>query len=115
MGNLPTVITTLDAATLRSQSFSLGVLVLVRIVASYLQQAFLWDAALNCVYRIRVFVYRRVLQRDLGFFEGKNGVSAGDIAYRITAEASDVADTIYSVLNVSFFPFFLVLLNSIFE
>ncbi|XVF07653.1 hypothetical protein REPUB_Repub06bG0158100 [Reevesia pubescens] len=33
------------------------------------------------------------------FFEGGNGVSFGDIAYRITAEASDVADTIFALLN----------------
>ncbi|CAK9164382.1 unnamed protein product, partial [Ilex paraguariensis] len=37
--------------------------------------------------------------RDLEFFEGRNGVSAGDIAYRITAEAADVADTVNSLLN----------------
>ncbi|XP_027173382.1 ABC transporter B family member 29, chloroplastic [Coffea eugenioides] len=98
-GRLSAVLTTLDAVTLRDQGLILGVLVLVRIISSYLQQAFLWDAALNCVYNIRVSVYRRVLERDLGFFEGKNGVSAGDIAYRITAESADVADTIYSFLN----------------
>ncbi|XP_071908434.1 ABC transporter B family member 29, chloroplastic-like isoform X2 [Coffea arabica] len=99
VGRLSAVLTTLDAVTLRDQGLILGVLVLVRIISSYLQQAFLWDAALNCVYNIRVSVYRRVLERDLGFFEGKNGVSAGDIAYRITAESADVADTIYSFLN----------------
>nr|XP_027072655.1 ABC transporter B family member 29, chloroplastic [Coffea arabica] len=98
-GRLSAVLTTLDAVTLRDQGLILGVLVLVRIISSYLQQAFLWDAALNCVYNIRVSVYRRVLERDLGFFESKNGVSAGDIAYRITAESADVADTIYSFLN----------------
>ncbi|CDP15433.1 unnamed protein product [Coffea canephora] len=99
VGRLSAVLTTLDAVTLRDQGLILGVLVLVRIISSYLQQAFLWDAALNCVYNIRISVYRRVLERDLGFFEGKNGVSAGDIAYRITAESADVVDTIYSFLN----------------
>lgn len=53
-----------------------------------------------CVCKVRVYVFERVLQRDLGFFEGGNGVSSGDIAYRITAEANDVADTVYAVLNV---------------
>ncbi|XP_023637003.1 ABC transporter B family member 29, chloroplastic isoform X2 [Capsella rubella] len=62
-------------------------------------QAFLWEAALNTVYKIRVFAYRRVLERELEFFEGGNGISSGDIAYRITAEASEVADTIYALLN----------------
>lgn len=87
---------------LRKEGLVLGVLVLVRIIASYLQQAFLWEAALNCVYKIRVYVFNRVLQRDLGFFEGEKGVLPGDIAYRITAEASDVGDTVYSLLDVSF-------------
>ncbi|MCD7452665.1 hypothetical protein HAX54_017725 [Datura stramonium] len=30
-------------------------------------------------------------------FEGESGIAAGDVAYRITAEASDVADTVYSL------------------
>lgn len=77
----------------------LGVLLLIRIVASYLQQAFLWDAALNCAYKIRVYVFNRVLQRDLGFFESGKGISPGDVAYRITGEAEDVADTVHSLLN----------------
>ncbi|KAL3536100.1 hypothetical protein ACH5RR_004561 [Cinchona calisaya] len=99
VGRLSAVLTTLDAVTLRKQGLILGALFLARIIASYLQQAFLWEAALNSVYDIRVLVYRRVLQRDLGFFEGENGVSAGDIAYRTTAEASDIADTVYYLLN----------------
>lgn len=72
---------------------------LVQFVATYWQQAFLWEAALSSAYNIRVYVFETVLQRDLGFFEGGGGVSAGDIAYRVTAEASDVADTVYALLN----------------
>ncbi|RVX12026.1 ABC transporter B family member 29, chloroplastic [Vitis vinifera] len=68
-------------------------------VASYWQQAFLWDAALNSVYKVRVFAFDKVLQRDLEFFEGGDAVSPGDIAYRMTAEASDVADTVHALLN----------------
>lgn len=83
----------------------LGLLVLARLVGCYLQQAFLWDAALGAVCELRVRVFEKVLERDLGFFEGGGGVSAGDIAYRITAEASNVANTIYALLNVSFSRF----------
>ncbi|CAI9097716.1 OLC1v1034188C1 [Oldenlandia corymbosa var. corymbosa] len=101
VGTLSSTIPTLDALTLRNQAVGLGVLLLVRIVASYLQQAFLWDAALNCAYKIRIFVYDKVLQRELSLFEGENGASAGDVAYRLTAEASDVADTVHSVLNTT--------------
>ncbi|KAK1389658.1 ABC transporter B family member 29, chloroplastic [Heracleum sosnowskyi] len=84
---------------LRKEGLKIGGLFLVLVVASYGQQAFLWDAALNCVYKIRVHVFDRVLERDLVFFESGNGVSSGDIAYRITAEASEVADTVYALLN----------------
>ncbi|XP_010543496.1 PREDICTED: ABC transporter B family member 29, chloroplastic [Tarenaya hassleriana] len=84
---------------LRREGFVLMALVLAKAIAGYLQQAFLWEAAMNSVYRIRVFAYQKVLERELGFFEGGHGVSPGDIAYRITAEASDVADTIYALLN----------------
>ncbi|PIN19491.1 Peptide exporter, ABC superfamily [Handroanthus impetiginosus] len=98
-GKLSSVIATTNLVSLRNEGLILGVLVLTRIVANYLQQAFLWEAALNCVYEIRVYVFNRVLQRDLRFFESEKGVLPGDVAYRITAEAEDIADTIYSLLN----------------
>lgn len=44
-------------------------------------------------------MFDRVLQRELAFFEGNDAVSSGDIAYRITAEASDLAATLYALLN----------------
>ena len=96
-----TTTTTTAALKLRDQGLVLGALLLVRFVASYWQQAFLWDAALNAGFRIRLHVFDQVLQRDLAFFESSGAVSSGDIAYRITAEAADVADTIYAILNVS--------------
>lgn len=81
---------------------ALCLLAVARVVGCYWQQAFLWDAALRAACEIRVKVFRKVLERDLEFFEGRNGsVLAGDVAYRITAEASDVADTLYALLNVS--------------
>lgn len=102
VGKLSAALTSVDALRLRDEGLVLGALVLVRLVASYWQQALLWDAALNAVYRIRCDVFERVLERDLAFFEcGGGSVSAGDIAYRITAEAADVADTVHAVLNVS--------------
>lgn len=91
---------------IREQGLLLAILVLVRLIANYWQQAFLWDAALNSVYKVKIDVFERVLQSDIGFFEGRSGVSAGDIAYRITAEASDVADTVYALLNVSVLSFY---------
>ncbi|XP_023772356.1 ABC transporter B family member 29, chloroplastic [Lactuca sativa] len=84
---------------LRQEGVLIGVLFLVRLISNYLQQSLLWEASLRSVYKMRVYVFERVLQRDLGFFEGGSGKSVGDVAYRITAEASDVADTIYALLN----------------
>ncbi|KAM3737436.1 hypothetical protein ACB098_09G055600 [Castanea mollissima] len=92
-------VTATTALKLRDQGLVLGALLLARFVANYLQQAFLWDAALNAGFRIRLHVFDRVLQRDLAFFESSGAVSSGDIAYRVTAEAADVADTIYAILN----------------
>ncbi|XP_057777936.1 ABC transporter B family member 29, chloroplastic [Salvia miltiorrhiza] len=98
-GQLSSSITISNLASVRNGALALGILLLIRIVANYLQQACLWDAALNCAYNLRVHVFDRVLQRDLGFFEGGKGISPGDVAYRITAEAEDVADTLHSLLN----------------
>lgn len=86
---------------MKNEGLALGALVLARLVAVYWQQAFLWDAALNVAFLVRVHVWEKVLERDLGFFEGADSVSTGDVSYRITAEASDVADTVYALLNVS--------------
>ncbi|KAI4310554.1 hypothetical protein MLD38_035524 [Melastoma candidum] len=59
------------------------------------------NAVLNAVCEIRVRVYGRGLERDLGFFEGRDrgGVEFGDVEHRIAAEAEDVSDTIYAALN----------------
>ncbi|CAI9287887.1 unnamed protein product [Lactuca saligna] len=89
----------MNVESLRQEGLLIGVLFLVRLISNYLQQSLLWEASLRSVYKMRVYVFERVLQRDLGFFEGGSGKSVGDVAYRITAEASDVADTIYALLN----------------
>ncbi|RDX92815.1 ABC transporter B family member 29, chloroplastic, partial [Mucuna pruriens] len=78
----------------------LAALLAARFVASYAQRALLWEASLNAVYELRLHVFDRTLQRELAYFEGNLGASAGDIAYRITAEASDLATTFYTLLNV---------------
>ncbi|KAL8527083.1 hypothetical protein ACS0TY_016081 [Phlomoides rotata] len=88
-----------NLVSLRGEGMILSLLVLIRVVANYLQQASLWEAALNCVHKIRIYVFDKVLERDLGFFESENGILPGDLAYRITAEAKDIADTVYSLLN----------------
>ncbi|XP_007027773.2 PREDICTED: ABC transporter B family member 29, chloroplastic isoform X2 [Theobroma cacao] len=89
----------ISISKLGDQGLVLGVLLLAKLVACYWKQVFLWEAALRVVYQMRVFVFEKVLERELGFFEGGNAVSPGDIAYRITAEASDVADIVFALLN----------------
>ncbi|GMH09909.1 hypothetical protein Nepgr_011750 [Nepenthes gracilis] len=96
-GNISSILN--DFHTVRGEGLVLAILVLVRLVSSYFQQALLWEAALNSVYRVRVSVFEKLLERDLAFFEGSDGVLAGDIAYRITAEASDISDTVFALLN----------------
>lgn len=103
IGTLSSSISKLSVTQLRNEGLILGVFVLARLVATYLQQTFLWEASLVGVHELRVDVFEKVLQRDLAFFEGGSGVLAGDIACRITAEANDVADTVYALLNVSDF------------
>ncbi|GAB4833374.1 ABC transporter B member 29, chloroplastic [Ancistrocladus abbreviatus] len=98
-GKISAILNDFDAIS--GEGLGLAILVLVRLVANYLQQAFLWEAALNSVYKIRVYVFEKVLQRDLRFFEGGDDVLTGDIAYRITAEGSDVADTVFALLNTA--------------
>ncbi|XP_026413171.1 ABC transporter B family member 29, chloroplastic-like [Papaver somniferum] len=99
VGKFSEIFSKIDATRLPKEGLFLGVLVLARLVATYWQQVFLWEAALNSSYKIRVYVYERVLKRNLSFFEGGGGVLTGDVAYRITAEASDIADTVYALLN----------------
>ncbi|EOY08277.1 ABC transporter B family member 29 isoform 4 [Theobroma cacao] len=91
----------ISISKLGDQGLVLGVLLLAKLVICYWKQVFLWEAALRVVYQMRVFVFEKVLERELGFFEGGNAVSPGDIAYRITAEASDVADTVFALLNTT--------------
>ncbi|KAG9130988.1 hypothetical protein Leryth_006750 [Lithospermum erythrorhizon] len=99
ISSLTSILNTPNPTKFHHECLLLGILVLIRQIGVYLQQAFLWEAALNCAFNIRVDVFQKVLERDLGFFEGGEGVNSGDIAYRITAEAADVADTVYHLLN----------------
>ncbi|KAG6772464.1 ABC transporter B family member 29 [Populus alba x Populus x berolinensis] len=98
-GQFSSSIGKIDGVTLRNDGLVLAGLFLAKLIATYGQHALLWEAALNASYKIRVFVFERVLERELGFFEGGGAVSSGDVAYRITAEAADVADTLYALLN----------------
>ncbi|KAJ4840805.1 ABC transporter B member 29, chloroplastic [Turnera subulata] len=88
-------------ASLRKDGAVLAALFLAKLAATYWQQSLLWEAALSAGFEMRVFVFERVLGRELGFFEGRSGVSPGDVAYRITAETADIVDTLYALLNTS--------------
>ncbi|PKA62375.1 ABC transporter B family member 29, chloroplastic [Apostasia shenzhenica] len=98
-GWLPSSLTSLEAERVVGRGMALAALAVARSAANYLQQAFLWEAAMGTAYRIRAYVFGRVLERDLAFFEGNEGVVVGDLAHRLTSEAMDVADTVYALLN----------------
>lgn len=102
VGRLPSVLCEVGSDRMVSEGLRLAALAGARSAAAYLQHAFLWEAALRSACGIRVHIFDRVLMRDLGFFEGSGSVPTGDVAFRITSEASDVADTVYALLNVRF-------------
>ncbi|XP_072950851.1 ABC transporter B family member 29, chloroplastic isoform X2 [Typha angustifolia] len=99
VGRLPCFLRETGSDRAIREGLILAALAATRCVAAYLQQGFLWEASFRSAYRVRAHVFDRVLERDLGFFEGNTGVPAGDVAFRITSEASDVADTVYALLN----------------
>ncbi|KAL2645482.1 hypothetical protein R1flu_013069 [Riccia fluitans] len=72
----------------------------VKSVAQFWQQALLWESALNITFSVRSHVFKRVLDREMSFFEGQRAAAAGDLAFRITSEAEDMGDTIFSLLQM---------------
>ncbi|KAL8168203.1 hypothetical protein V2J09_009702 [Rumex salicifolius] len=96
-GQLSSIVT--DIGALKREGLVLAAWFLVMVAANTLQHALLWEAALSAACQVRVHVFKKVLERDLAFFESGDGISAGDIAYRITAEVGDVGDTLFSFVN----------------
>jgi len=117
-GHLSKLLAKGDTQQLFPKAGQVLALLVVRSVAQFWQQAFLWEAALKITYKLRAYVYERVLKRDMEYFEGgEGGAASGDVAFRLTAEAEDVGDTVHSLLHVrkkerkiplSFFKFFLL-------
>jgi ABC-type multidrug transport system fused ATPase/permease subunit len=100
IGELSHLLSQGDIKRLGQKAGKVLLLVAVRSVAQFWQQALLWEAALNITYKLRGFVYQHVLNRDMEYFEGEGGAAAGDIAYRLTAEAEDTGDTVHALLHV---------------
>ncbi|KAG0597405.1 hypothetical protein M758_UG335500 [Ceratodon purpureus] len=101
IGNLSNLLAKGDMQQLCPKAGQVLALVMVRSVAQFWQQALLWEAALKITYKLRAHVYERVLNRDMDYFEGgEGGAAAGDVAFRLTAEAEDVGDTVHSLLHM---------------
>jgi ABC-type multidrug transport system fused ATPase/permease subunit len=100
VGKLSALLSQGDLPQLGRKIAFLAMLVSTRSVVQYWQQAFLWEAVLNVTYKVRSYVYEKVLQRDMTFFEGRHAVAAGDVAFRITTESEDMGDTVYSLIHV---------------
>ncbi|XP_042441863.1 ABC transporter B family member 29, chloroplastic-like [Zingiber officinale] len=101
LGRLSSILSQVHSPRVPQEGAVLVALGCLSSAAAYLQQAFLWEAASRSVYRLRIHVFDRILQRDLEFFEGNNGLLAGDVAYRMTAEAADVSEALYAILNMT--------------
>lgn len=99
IGLLSTLLSQGDLKQLGKKTSFAVMLVATRSIAQYWQQAFLWEAVLNVTFKVRSYVYEKVLQRDMTFFEGRHAIAAGDVAFRITTESEDMGDTVYSVLH----------------
>jgi putative ABC transport system ATP-binding protein len=102
IGDLSNLLAKGDMEQLLPKAAQVLALVAVRSVAQFWQQALLWEASLRITYKLRAYVYERVLQRDMDYFEGEGGAAAGDIAFRLTAEADDTGDTVHSLLHVRY-------------
>ncbi|KAH7298549.1 hypothetical protein KP509_25G048800 [Ceratopteris richardii] len=76
-----------------------ALLLALRSVTTFLQQSLLWEVSLKATYDIRCHVFGCVVQNDIAYFEGGGGAASGDLAFRITSEAEDTGDSIYSLLQ----------------
>ncbi|CAL9189533.1 unnamed protein product [Musa hybrid cultivar] len=101
LGYLPSLLADIRSPLVLREVAVLVALACARSAAAYLQQAYLLEASTRSVWRLRVHVFDRVLQRDMAFFEGKDAILAGDVAYRMTAEAADVSDALHALLNTT--------------
>jgi len=101
IGDLSELLAKGDLQQLFPKAGQVLALLMVRSVAQFWQQALLWEAALKITYKLRAYVYEKVLKRDMEYFEGgEGGAAAGDVAFRLTAEAEDVGDTVHSLFYV---------------
>lgn len=68
---------------------------------SFLQDVWLWEAALHVTSSVRKQVYGHVQMLGLSYFEGAGDTAAGDTAYRLTAEADQLGAMVFAFLQVS--------------
>lgn len=72
------------------------VLVAVRSISQYWQDVWLWEVALEVTLSLREQVFSRVQDLDLS-----NDTATGDMAFRLTQEAEDAGDIVFSFLQVN--------------
>ncbi|KAG6542738.1 hypothetical protein Mapa_015813 [Marchantia paleacea] len=100
IGQLSNLLSQGNLAELGRKVVWVVIIIGARSVAQFWQQALLWESALNITFKVRSHIFQLVLKREMGFFEGQGAAAAGDIAFRVTSEAEDMGDTIYSLLHM---------------
>lgn len=74
-------------------------LVAVRSISQYWQDVWLWEVALEVTLSLREQVFARVQDLDLS-----TDTATGDMAFRLTQEAEDAGDIVFSFLHVNSRP-----------
>ena len=97
-----------DLTGLTSSASVLSLALLVRSVAQYLQDTWLWEVAAEVTQRTRNSIYAHLLSADIRTFEmqrsehtkeGIAGFETGDLTYRLTAEAETTGAICFAALQ----------------
>mmetsp|Transcript_13034 Transcript_13034/g.41191 ORF Transcript_13034/g.41191 Transcript_13034/m.41191 type:complete len:355 (-) Transcript_13034:38-1102(-) len=89
-----------DMSGLMRVAASLVGLFTLRAFAMYLQDIWLWEAAIAVMQRSRDHVFERLQATDVSYFApGGEGAEAGDITYSLTAEAEKGGEMVFALLQ----------------
>ena len=95
LGELTALLGSGDLNRLVPKALLALVFVAVRSISQYWQDAWLWEVALGVTLSLREQVFSRVQDLNL-----RNDTATGDIAFRLTQEAEDAGDIVFSFLHV---------------
>ena len=102
-GKFTSIISKGDINHINKECIYMASLLILKSVSKFLQQTFLAKVSSNVTYDVRRHVFNKVIHNYPSYFDSKNQSPSGDIAYRITSEAEDIGDLVYSLLEVGCF------------